>query len=91
MSYSLYEQEITISYNAAEDFAVVFAAYPPIKRKIEKLIEEYPDQIKIRHSTDDDITVEVPKKWIKIRPPREMSEEQKLQAKERMEKYWANK
>lgn len=91
MSYTLIEQETNINFNAESDQCVVYTAYPPMIRKLEKLMEQYPDEVKLVRKTDDDIQVELPKKFVKISPPRIISEEQKLQAKERMEKYWANK
>ena len=57
--------------------------------RIEKLIEEYPDQIRViaRPETNDGcIYVELPAEWLKIQPKRkvEMTEEQKDVLRERL-------
>lgn len=83
MSYTLLEQETNINYNREEEHAIIYTASPVDKRKIEKLIGEYPDQIKVTRNTSDDITVEVPKEWIKIKPTKKMSEEQRQKCAER--------
>ena len=82
MSYTLIEQETNINFNAESDQCVVYTAYPPMIRKIEKLMGEYPDEVKLVRKTDDDIQVELPKKWVKITPPRKVSEEQKERLRE---------
>lgn len=88
---TLYEQEVSISYNAESDIATVYTAYPPMIRKLEILLDEYPTQVKLERKTENDLTVKLPKRWVKIKPPRIMSEIQKEQAKERMRKFWENK
>lgn len=82
MSYTLIEQETNINFNAESDQCVIYTAYHPMIRKLEKLMEQYPDEVKLVCKTDDDIQVELPKKWVKIKPPREMSEEQKERLRE---------
>lgn len=83
MSYTLIEQETNINFNAESDQCVIYTAYYPMIRKLEKLMEQYPDEVKLVRKTDDDIQVELPKKWIRIKPPREMSEEQRQKCAER--------
>ena len=60
--------------------------------KIKKYAEAFPDDVKIvAENTDGSIVAYVPVKWIKISPPRQISEEQKEAARERLSKYWDNK
>ena len=47
------------------------------------LAEEYPDDVKIISKRDDMVEVAFPKKWVKIRPPRKLTEEQRVNAVER--------
>lgn len=79
---TLYEQETTIVYNAEEDTATVYTAYSPMIRKLEILLDEYPKEVKLERKTENDLTVKVPKRWIKIKPPRSISEEQKERLRE---------
>lgn len=63
--------------------------------KIRKLQEDYPDQVKIisqPEQNDGCIYCTVPSEWLKIKPPtkRNLSEEQKIAARERMMKAREN-
>lgn len=63
--------------------------------KIHKLKEQYPDQVRILAEpgeNDGCIYCAVPSTWLKLKPPttRNMSEEQKAQARERMKKAREN-
>lgn len=71
------ERETIITYNNAEDTANVYSLNLPMLRKIRKLAEDYPDDVKILHQADDMIEATVPKSWVKIRPPRKLSDEQR--------------
>lgn len=56
------------------------------KSRIEKLAVERPGECEIlARNKDGSIFAHVPISWVKIGPPREVSEEQRRQAKERME------
>ncbi len=56
------------------------------KSRIEKLAVERPEECEIlARNKDGSIFAHVPISWVKIGPPREVSEEQRRQAKERME------
>ena len=56
------------------------------KSRIEKLAVEWPGECEIlARNKDGSIFAHVPISWVKIGPPREVSEEQRRQAKERME------
>ena len=61
------------------------------KSRIEKLAVERPEECEIlARNKDGSIFAHVPISWIKISPPREVSEEQRRQAKERMEAMHVN-
>lgn len=76
MALTRYEQETIILYNEDESTASIETYRPSLIRQIDKLIDEYPDDIAIRDRQSDRIRVCVPKKWIKIRPQRKLSEAQ---------------
>lgn len=61
------------------------------KSRIEKLAVERPGECEILvRNKDGSIVAHVPISWVKIGPPREVSEEQRRQAKERMEAMHVN-
>ena len=59
--------------------------------KIRKLAEDYPEDIDIYSDNGNSVVAHIPVKWIKISPPRKISDEQKEAAAERFRKMWADK
>ena len=53
-------------------------------RKYEKLANRYPDDVKVLHDDKHSMTFSIPVKWLKVSAPRQMSEEQRLAAAERL-------
>ena len=54
---------------------------------IKKLKAKYPDEVEIRHENKDgSIMAFMPLKWMRIKPPRVLSDEQKKIASERMKR-----
>lgn len=90
MNLTRLEMETVITFNAEEQTANCYTADKTMMRKIRKLIDAG-NNIKIIREAEDYMEVEVPKKWVKIRPPRKMSEEAKVAAGERMRSYWEEK
>ena len=81
--------ETSICYCSLEA-AYVSSDEPRWKNRILKLAEEYPEDVFIiRRSEENDncIYAKVPVKWIRIKPPRQMSPEHKAAAAERMKQY----
>lgn len=76
--------ETIINFNAEEKTANCFTLDKTVKRKWEKLIEERPEEVKVIKRNEDLLEIEVPKKWVKVRPPRKMSDEQREAASERL-------
>lgn len=74
---------------------VTFPSANRYNSKIRKLAEAYPDDVKIRYENKDgSIVATIPTSFIKISPKRagrEMTEEEKQAARERLAKYHANK
>lgn len=81
------ERETQFLYNAVEDVAVVSTFETSVKRKILKLAEERPDEVRVVRGniedTESEFVAEIPKKWVKIKASRILSEEQKEALKER--------
>lgn len=87
----LEEQETNINYSAAEDDAIIYSSYTRDINRLNKLVEKYPDKCKVLRRTEDSILVKVPKKWSKISPPREMTDEQKEACRERLKEMHEKK
>ncbi len=77
------ERETIITYNNAENTANCFTLSMPVRRRLLQLAEEYPDEVHINKQEEDMIDVDVPKSWVKIRPPRRLSDEQRAALAER--------
>lgn len=71
------ERETIITYNNAEGEASIFTLNQSMRRKVIQLAEEYPDDVKILHQAEDMVDATVPKSWVKIRPPRKLTDEQR--------------
>lgn len=79
MSLTLYEQETIILFNEAEKTTSVYTHNRALIRKLEKLAEDRPDDCRLKRRDPENRAAEyiVPKKWIKINAPRQLSEEEK--------------
>ena len=78
-----YEKETVINFNNAEQNASCYPLNTHKRQMLLNLAEEYPDDVKIISKRDDMVEVTFPKKWVKIRPPRKLTEEQRVNAVER--------
>ena len=82
--------ENVIEWINRQDVVTFTISQRKYKNKIEKLAEKYPDECKIvRRNQDGSLVAKVPLSWIRISKPtvRIMTEEQKLAAVERLNKY----
>lgn len=83
------EKETIISYNQAESTASVFTFEPRKIRALRKCAEDHPEECKIvREGPEEAVEFEVPKKWIKVKPPKklDLTEEQREVLRERMKR-----
>lgn len=78
-----YEKETIINFNNAESVASYYTLNHNKRQMLIKLAKEYPDEVKIISQTEDSIEASFPKSWIKIRPPRKMTEEERERMVER--------
>ena len=78
-----YEKETVINFNNAEQNASCYTLNTHKRQMLLNLAEEYPDDLTIISKRDDMVEVTFPKKWVKIRPPRKLTEEQRVNAVER--------
>ena len=82
------EQETIINSNAEEKMAEVYAADPVMIRKLDKMVEKYPEQYKVIRQDDISKTYQFPKKLIRFGAPntRVYSEEEKEKLREQLNK-----
>ena len=91
---SRYEQEVTIGFNAAGDTAELYTADPVWMRKLDKLVEQNPEQFRSERSETykEEVVAKrysFPKRFITIRSKdvkRELTDEQRTELAERLGK-----
>ena len=76
---SNYERETIINYNEAEGRASVYTCNQALRRKLEKLAQERPDECHLFKVSHEDQAVEyyIPKSWVKVTPSRILSDERR--------------
>ena len=84
MTLSRLEQETIINFNAGEDKAILYTRDPVVMKKVDTLVNGYPDTFRLVSSTDIDKTYEMPKSAVSYRKPRRISEAQREAARLRM-------
>ena len=75
--------ETAIEHERGNALATITAAETWSINRMLKLKEEYPDKVDILENPDGTIFGHFPAKWLKISPPRKMTEEQVEAARER--------
>ena len=79
MDLSLYEQETIISFCEEEKAAGVYTHNRTLRRKLEKLAQDKPEDCRLVRVSHDGRAADyiIPKAWVKIIPPRVISEAQR--------------
>ena len=80
------EQETIINFNAGEQEAIVYTSDKDTMRKLDALVNEFPEVYKCIKEIDIDKTYSMPKQYVNYRRPRRLSEERKEQIREQMKK-----
>ena len=83
------EQEVIITTSAADDLAEVYVADPIYMRRLDKRVEQDPDNYKVKSRNTYSATYTMPKKLLQFRlptAPRELTEEQRAELRERMKR-----
>lgn len=80
-----YEKETIINFNEDEKTADIFTYNKKMINRLLKLCEQFPELFKEKINTNNDgsKTFEIPKKYVSIRTPRFLTEEQKEVIKDR--------
>ncbi len=75
---SLLEQETIFIMNEKEKNATIFTYNRAYQKKLEELCKSYPNKVIYeKENSDGAVTYTLPKKWLKIIPPRQPSEKRK--------------
>lgn len=90
MNLSKYEQETIINFNEGEKEASVYTHNGPMRRRLEQLAQDRPEECRLFKTSHGGRAVEyiVPKSWLRINPPRvaaALTEEQKRQRREQLQ------
>ena len=85
-----YEQEAIINFNVGEADAVVFTRDKSVMRKLDALVTEFPEVYKCLKVTDIDKTYSMPKKYVKYRKSRRISEKVRKQRREMMSQSYSS-
>ena len=80
---SAFERETIINFNNAEKTASYYTLNYGKRQMLLELANEYPDDVKIIAQREDMVEATLPKSWIKVRPPRKMTEEERQKLVER--------
>lgn len=74
-----YERETIINFNESEDTASVYTHNKPLRRRLEQLSKERPEDCRLYKVTHWGEAVEyyIPKSWLRINPIRILSEAQR--------------
>lgn len=92
MKLTNYERESVILFNEADKAASVYTYNAALARLLTALCASHPEQV--RRTGDNGcggMTFELPKKWLKISPPRILSEAQKEVLEKMNRKRWGGK
>lgn len=72
------ERETIINFNEAERTASVYTHNEALKRQLLELCQSHPEQVRqTAANVDGGLTFELPKKWLKVSPPRTLSPAQR--------------
>lgn len=91
MKLTNYERESVILFNEADRSASVYTNNPALIRQLSALCASHPEQV--RRTGDNGfggLTFELPKKWLKVSPPRVLSAAQKEVLDKMNRKRWGN-
>lgn len=86
MQLTAIEKETIINFNEAEKTAEIETFSKPMIRQLEKAKADYPCDVSLCEGSDGSYTASFPKKWIKIRPPRVLTDEQRAEIAQRFKK-----
>lgn len=76
-------RETCFEFVDTDDIATFYSSDRKYVNIIRKLKKKYPDDVDIRADNDDgSICAHVPKSWMRVRPPKKVSEQQRARMRE---------
>lgn len=89
MKLSNYEKETIILWNEAEKTASVYTYNITLQGQLAALCDSHPEQVRRTQNNDHGgLSFELPKKWVKIAPPRVLSPAQREVLERMNQKRW---
>ena len=89
MKLSNLEKETIILWNEAEREAEVYTYNPALQQQLRGLCSQYPEQVRLtKDGCHGSITVQLPKKWLRVVPPRVLSPAQREVLEKMNAKRW---
>ena len=89
MKLSNLEKETIILWNEAERDAEIYTHNPALQQQLRDLCGQYPEQVRLtKEGPHGSITVQLPKKWLRVVPPRVLSPAQREVLRRMNEKRW---
>lgn len=83
--------ENVIEFLRNQNTATVCFCQPRFANRVKSLAEKFPDEVKITaENKDGSIVAHIPTDWVKINPPRPMSEERRAELAERFRRLRLN-
>ena len=72
------ERETIVTFNEAERTANFYTHNPALQAQLQELCRKYPDQVRQTAANAwGGLTFELPKKWLRVKPPRVLSPAQR--------------
>lgn len=84
MNLARIEKETIVSFNDEYPCATIYTCNASLSKKLRTLSEKFPSESILTRQDENSITCTVPKSWVKVKPPRFMSDDQKAKAAERL-------
>lgn len=72
MTLSKYERETVIIYNEEEQTATISTLPPVVMRRLKKLAEQSPEEVKLEAVPGGGVKCIVPKKYVTVRKPKKL-------------------
>lgn len=89
MKLSNLEKETIILWNEAERETEIYTHSPALQKQLRDLCGQYPEQVHLtREGPYGSITVRLPKKWLRVVPPRILSPAQREVLEKMNAKRW---
>jgi len=80
----LEEQETVFALDYVNKRCQVYSSKPAVCESLMELLRDHPEEVKLLADDEYGTMIEIPNKWVKIKPPRAYSEERRQQMAEAM-------